>query len=120
MIGGTVQMQRQGAADKAGPFKFDRNRGARASTSKTEIEFEGVCVFAKKPQANEQTGCRPEKGKLRAPLHANQKTAIAAVQKKIDKGSIVMTIAPILKIGVTLKAITAHRPAVGLNKRRPK
>jgi 2-hydroxychromene-2-carboxylate isomerase len=45
---------------------------------------------------------------------------IAAIQKKIDSASIVITIAPMLKIGVAFKAMTVHRPAVPPNSRRAK
>jgi hypothetical protein len=51
---------------------------------------------------------------------ASQNVNIAAIQKKIDNASIVIRIAPMLKIGVAFKAMTAHRPAVAPNKRRAK
>ena len=51
---------------------------------------------------------------------ASQKANIAASQKKIDKGSIVIRNAPMLKIGVTFNASTAQIPALALNNRRAK
>jgi len=52
--------------------------------------------------------------------NASQNVNIAASQKKIDKASIVITNAPMLKMGVTFKAMTAQSPAVALNSRRAK
>src|SRR2546430_16431430 len=52
--------------------------------------------------------------------NASQKVNIAASQKKIDNASIVITNAPMLKMGVTFSAMTAHRPAGAVNSRRGK
>jgi hypothetical protein len=55
-----------------------------------------------------------------ATRNASQNANIAASQKKTDKESIVIRNAPMLKIGRTFKAITAHKPAVAPNNRRAK
>ena len=43
---------------------------------------------------------------------------MAAVQKKMESGSIVMTKAPMLKIGVTFNPITTQKPVTSLKRRR--
>jgi hypothetical protein len=45
---------------------------------------------------------------------ASQKVNMAAVQKKIESGSIVMTRLPTLKSGMALRAITTQKPAFSL------
>ena len=51
---------------------------------------------------------------------ASQKVKKAAIQKKIESGSIVMTRLPMLKMGVTFTATTVQNPAGALKKRRAK
>jgi hypothetical protein len=51
---------------------------------------------------------------------ASQKVKRAAVQKKIESGSIVMTRLPTLKSGMAFSAITTQKPAFSLKSFRVK
>src|SRR5437667_3815614 len=96
------------------------SRGARASTRKIEASSNALVYLERNPSpiSNPLSGQYQEKRGLFS--SASQNVNIAASQKKTDKASIVITKAPILKIGVTFSASTAHRPAVVLNSRRAK
>ena len=70
------------------------------------------------PTSRPVTGQNQEKFGLRS--RASQNVNMAAVQKKIESGSIVMRRLPMLKIGTALSASTAQNPAVALKRRRVK
>src|SRR6266508_1778853 len=94
--------------------------GARASTSRIETSSNAFVYLERNPNpiSNPVSGQYNEKRGLFS--SASQKVNIAANQKKIDNASIVIRNPPILKIGVTLSAMTAQKPAVALNNRRAK
>jgi hypothetical protein len=97
-----------------------RSRGTSASTTSTEINSNAFVYLQRKPSPISRPVSGQYHEKLGLLSKASQNVNIAAIQKKIDSASIVITIAPMLKIGVAFKAMTAHRPAVPLNKRRAK
>src|SRR4029078_9213885 len=103
-----------------GRLNSRRSRGTSARTTKHEINSKAFVYL----QRNPSPISRPVTGQYHEKLGLfsteSQKVNIAAIQKKIDGASIVITIAPMLKIGVTFKAITVHRPAMAPNKRRAK
>src|ERR1700758_3488653 len=105
---------------KAGCLNSCLSRGARASTRKTETSSNALVYLERKPSpiSNPVSGQYQEKRGLFS--SASQKVNIAASQKKTDKASIVITNAPMLNIGVTFNAMTAHNPASALNNRRVK
>src|SRR5207302_6512810 len=96
------------------------SRGARPSTNTIEISSSAFVYLERKPSptSNPVRGQYQEKRGLFST--ANQNVNIAASQKKTDNPSMVIRNAPMLNIGVTFNAITAHNPAVPLNKRRAK
>src|SRR5437764_12749178 len=119
-IGGIVQIMKTPRSQyNPGRLNSWRRRGANASTSKMQMISNAFVNRERNPRpiSNPVNGHQNEKRGLFST--ANQKLNIVAVQKKIDKASVVMTNAPILKIGVTFSAITAHKPTFSLNKRRP-
>ena len=84
-------------------------------------QLERVGVFAEKTEPDEQPGRRPKAQEaFGVRSSASQKVNMAATQKKIESGSIVMTRLPTLKIGTALSAMTAQKPARSLNSRRVK
>src|ERR1700730_3304362 len=97
-----------------------RNRGAIARTSRTEMTSSALVNLERNPRPMSKPVAGQERKNLGVRSSASQNVIIAAVQKKIDNGSIVIRNAPTLKIGVTLSATTSHKPAVALNKRRAK
>src|SRR5437899_3237747 len=103
-----------------GRLNSRRSRGTSARTSNTEINSNAFVYL----QRNPSPISRPVTGQYHEKLGlfstASQKANIAAIQKKIDSASIVISTAPMLKIGVAFKPITAQRPAVGPNKWRAK
>src|SRR5262249_9052442 len=107
---------------RPGRLNSRRSRGTSASTTKTETNSNAFVYLQRKPNPIS----RPVIGQYHEPRKrsgfstASQNVNIAAIQKKIDNASIVIRTAPTLKIGVTFKAMTAHRPAVAPNKRRAK
>src|SRR5207244_13558929 len=96
------------------------SRGAKQSTNTIEISASAFVYLERNPSPvnNPVTGQYHEKRGLFST--ANQNVNIAASQKKTDNASMVIRNAPMLNIGVTFNAITAHKPAVPLNKRRAK
>src|SRR5262245_275427 len=103
-----------------GRLNSRRRRGASHSTNNTETNSNAFVYL----QRNPSPISRPVTGQYHEKLGlfstASQNVNMAAIQKKIDNASIVITTAPMLKIGVAFKAMTAHRPAVAPNKRRAK
>ena len=97
-----------------------RSRGTSANTTKTETISKAFVYLQRKPSPIS----RPVVGQYHEPWErstfskASQNVNIAVTQKKIDSASIVISTAPMLKIGVAFKPITAQRPAVGPDKRR--
>src|SRR6201993_1048863 len=105
---------------KLGRLNSCLSRGASASTNTIETSS-NVFVYLERnpsPISNPVNGQYQEKRGLFS--NASQNVNIAASQKKTDNASIVIRNAPILKIGVTFSAMTAHNAAVALNKRRAK
>src|SRR5712691_8755171 len=92
-----------------------RSRGANARMSSTHASSSAFVYRERnpKPMSSPVTGQYQENCGLRS--SASQKVNIAAIQKKSDNASVVIRNAPTLKIGVTLSATTAHKPAVSLN-----
>src|ERR1700730_2594363 len=105
---------------KPGRLNSWRNRGAKAKTRSTQTISKALVNRDRnpRPMSSPVSGHQNEKRGLFST--ASQKLNIAANQKKIDNASVVITNAPTLKIGVTLKAITAQRPTFSLNNRFPK
>src|SRR5262249_37775793 len=97
-----------------------RSRGASANTITTETNSNALVYFERKPSpiSRPVTGQYHEKRGLFS--KASQNVNTAAIQKKIESASIVIRTAPTLKIGVRIKATTAHRAGVGPNRRRAK
>src|SRR5438876_6807022 len=121
MIGGTLHKANTPSSKyKPGRANSCRSRGARASTSKIEISSNAFVYLQRNPSpiSNPVSGqCQEKRGLFST---ASQNVNIAASLKKTDSESIVITNAPMLKIGVTFKATIAHQPAVALNKPRAK
>src|ERR1043166_4661096 len=120
-IGGIVQtMKTPSSQYSPGLLNSWRKRGANASTSKMQTISNAFVNRERKPRpmSNPVTGHKNEKRGLFST--ANQKLNTPAEKRRIDNPPVVMTNAPILKIGVTFSAITVHRPTFSLNKRRPK
>src|ERR1043166_8004636 len=105
---------------KPGRLNSCLSRGARASTKRIETSSNAFVYLERKPNpiSNPVNGQYQERRGLFST--ANQNVNIAAIQKKTDSASIVIRNEPILKIGVTFSATTAHNAAVELNKRRAK
>ena len=95
-------------------------RGASARTARTETSSNAFVYLDRNPSPINNPVSGEYQVKYGLFSSASQNVNIAASQKKIDKASIVIRNAPILKIGVTFKAMTADNPAVALNNRRAK
>src|SRR5439155_22755711 len=118
MMGGSIQTTKAPRSEyRPGRLNSGRNRGAKASTRRMEINSRPFVYLQRNPrpirkpvtvQYHEGCGLRSR---------ASQNANIAAVQKKMESGSIVIKNAPMLKIGVTFNAITSHSPALALIKR---
>jgi hypothetical protein len=120
-IGGIVQRANIPISKyRPGRLNSRRSLGTSASTANTEINSNAFVYLQRKPNPIN----RPVNGQYHVTpgvfSTASQKVNIAATQKKTDSASIVITTAPMLKIGVAFKAMTAHRPAVSPNNRRAK
>src|SRR6476620_4750154 len=121
MNGGNVQSRNIPSSKyKPGRLNSRRNRGTRRSTIMIEISSSALVYLHKKPIPTSRpvAGQCQENSGLRSKAH--QKVNIAAVQKRIERGSIVMTKLPMFKIGVALRASTSHSPAIALKRRRAK
>src|SRR4029077_8356639 len=120
-IGGIVQITKHPSSQyKPGRLNSRRSRGAKARTSNTHTISKALIHRLRnpKPTSNPVSGQQSENGGLF--FTASPHLTIAAIQKKIDSASVVITNAPTLKMGVTLNAITVQSPTFSLNKRRPK
>src|ERR1700745_2327597 len=121
MIGGIVQTTNIPISKYTpGRLNSRRNRGTSASTTNTETNSNALVYLQRNPNPISRPVIGQYHDKLGVFSSASQKVNIAAIQKKIDNASIVITTAPMLKIGVAFKAMTAHRPEVAPNKRRAK
>ena len=92
-IGGT-SAEREGGEEQieAGPLEFPAQPRDQRQDKHDGDELESVRVFAKKPEpdrADRSAGQNQEKFGLRS--RASQKVNMAAIQKKIESGSIVMS-----------------------------
>src|SRR5260370_27766554 len=105
---------------KPGRLNSCLSRGAKASTNTIETISSAFVYLERNPSPinNPVSGQYQEKCGLFST--ASQDVNIAASQKKTDNASILIRNAPILKIGLTFSAMTAHNAAVALNKRRAK
>src|SRR5437773_1655547 len=121
IIGGTVQRANIPSNEyKPGRENSCLSLGTRASTSRIETSSNALVYLERnpKPISNPVSGqCQEKRGLFSS---AGQKVNIAASQKKIESASMVIRNAPILKMGVTFKAMTAHKPALALNNLRAK
>src|SRR2546426_6818146 len=91
-------------------FEFLAESRSKSENEQDTHDFEGVDPSAQKSKADKQSSQRPVKRKLRTLSTASQNVNVAAIQKKIDNASVVMTNAPTLKMGVTLNAIAVQKP----------
>ena len=108
-ITGTVQSRAMTSIDQnPAPEQFPPVAPGRAEDDEDREQLHRVRVFREEPDADEQPRERPPPCEGGLFSSASQKVYTEAAQKKIERGSMVMTTAPTLKIGIAFSSSTVQ------------